>query len=148
MPATRTFPRQLLSELNLPWWPDWVIEAACRDYDPEMFFELGSNGRNTEAIRKAKAVCYSCPVIRECIKDNIEIPFGIVGGMTPAERWKILRRKGRPSHMQNAFSSSGRYYGKSGKWQELPPRTRYDKSASELIQNWLKQNGRGIYANP
>lgn len=59
-----------------------------------MFFAEG--GRNSAVLsgtRRAKEICRGCPVNKECLKFALdyEIPFGIFGGLTSAERVKLTR---------------------------------------------------------
>ncbi len=85
-------PRPVLSE-----W-EWQYEAACRELPTEMFFhpdgERGPRRRNRE--NAAKAVCFSCPVIKQCREHALKVqePYGIWGGLTEDERLEI--NTGRP----------------------------------------------------
>lgn len=42
----------------------WMVDAACRAYDPELFFDLGGG----PSLRRAAAleVCRDCPVVMQC----------------------------------------------------------------------------------
>ena len=68
--------------------PDWHAQAACRDYDPSVFFD-GPLGR-------AKAVCDACPVSDACLAYALPNPalLGVWGGTTTLER-KTIRTKRR-----------------------------------------------------
>lgn len=77
----------------------WVLEAACRGTDIDVFFP---DGRSTAAATKiAKQICASCPVRMECLSYAIEAEsgtyqghrHGIYGGLTPQERASM---DGRP----------------------------------------------------
>ena len=47
------------------WWMTaWVEKAACRRFDPELFFPLGSGPAVTRQAARAKAVCACCEVSR------------------------------------------------------------------------------------
>lgn len=101
---------------ELPWHPEWTMDAACtpknsgktlRQLD-EIFFD---HGKKTRLIGKAKAICATCPVIRECFKMNRDIPHGIFFGMTELERWRLNGNKGYPHH-NGATSYFVRSYGK------------------------------------
>lgn len=64
---------------------DWTAHAACRGRT-ELFFS-GSHFRQRLAVE----VCRSCPVRAQCLADaqaheGIEFHFGVVAGLTPAER--------------------------------------------------------------
>lgn len=77
---------------------DWQAEAACREgtgISPELFFPLAEVGpRNERQIAEAKAVCFGCSVAASCLDYALRerIPEGIFGGLTAAERAKLLRR--------------------------------------------------------
>ena len=64
----------------------WRDEAACRGYNPELWFPLG----NTAAadIELAKTICDNCPVQRQCGAEAEADPRldGIWGGLTEDER--------------------------------------------------------------
>lgn len=67
---------------------DWMVDAACRDADTNLFFvDRGAS------ITAARQLCADCPVRDTCldyaIADNL--PFGIYGGLTPKERRALNR---------------------------------------------------------
>lgn len=72
---------------EMPWFPDWSVRARCRGMfstaEQDLFFDYG---RDSRKIRRAKAICQDCPVRLECLTDNLEVPYGIFGGLTEAER--------------------------------------------------------------
>jgi WhiB family redox-sensing transcriptional regulator len=78
---------------GLDFW-DWQAEGACRGLDTEMFFhpdnERGPRRAGREAA--AKAVCATCPVMRECAEHALRVrePYGIWGGLSESERDEIL----------------------------------------------------------
>jgi hypothetical protein len=75
---------------------DWRDAAACRTEDPEDFFPIGASPAAKAAERHAKTVCFACPSYQACGQWALETrqAFGIWGGMTEAERAKVLRRRG------------------------------------------------------
>jgi WhiB family transcriptional regulator, redox-sensing transcriptional regulator len=76
---------------------DWRMFAACLDEDPELFFPIGSTGRDYDAqVEEAKTVCRGCPVRTECLDwaDHIRAE-GIWGGLTDNERAAVRRRHNR-----------------------------------------------------
>ena len=75
----------------------WRDRAACRDVDPEVFFPVAEAGAVFEQqVAAAKAVCAGCPVRAECLdKALARIPDGIAGGLTSAERRRVVRQRGR-----------------------------------------------------
>ena len=69
----------------------WEVDAACLDYDPELFFPQAGNIRGS---RRAKAVCETCPVIDQCLNLAVQLGSeleGIWGGTTRYDRY-LLRR--------------------------------------------------------
>ncbi len=61
----------------------WVVFAACRDADPEIFFPGSKDDE-----RAALAMCAICPVVRECCAYSLEAreAFGVWGGLTERQR--------------------------------------------------------------
>lgn len=63
---------------------DWRASAACRGLDPDLFFTERNDG-----VTEAKAVCWGCPVRRECLayamaqEDSLS---GIWGATTRKQR--------------------------------------------------------------
>jgi WhiB family transcriptional regulator, redox-sensing transcriptional regulator len=71
----------------------WREEAACAETDPALFFTPPADEHETKVgkrdrIRAAKAICASCPVIRDCLMWATETDDrdAILGGTTPDER--------------------------------------------------------------
>ena len=69
----------------------WQARAACRGpntllFFPPSHFERKDDRESREA--KAKAICRSCPVRRECLDYAVSIreQHGIWGGLNEAER--------------------------------------------------------------
>ncbi len=79
---------------------EWQYEGACRSLPTEMFFhpdgERGPRRRNRE--NAAKAVCATCPVIKECRAHALAVqePYGIWGGLSEDDR-AVLLGKDEPS---------------------------------------------------
>lgn len=69
----------------------WRAASACRDFPSDAFFFEGAT-RLLEELA-AKAICAECTVIDACLAEAIahNIPYGVWGGMTAAER-RPLRR--------------------------------------------------------
>ena len=72
---------------------DWLSEARCKGQPTAIFFaadnERGATLRRNE--RRAKDICWLCPVLEAC-RDyalNAEEPYGIWGGLNPAERRQV-----------------------------------------------------------
>lgn len=66
----------------------WRDEALCAQTDPEAFFP--EKGGST---REAKRICQRCPVINECLQYALDRDerFGIFGGLSERERWRLKR---------------------------------------------------------
>lgn len=73
-------PRRLTDER------DWTESAVCAGTDLELFFPApGSHGA------QAKAVCFGCPVIEDCILDALSAPWldGVWAATTRPERARL-----------------------------------------------------------
>lgn len=69
----------------------WSRHAACRGYDPNLWFVDDRTG----SYREARQICSGCPVRRPCLAWALETHtnHGLWGGLAPLER-KRLRRWG------------------------------------------------------
>lgn len=79
---------------------DWRNDAACRDQDPELFFPVGTTDRALAQLKKAKAVCHSCPVQEPCLQwalgsEPIGQESGVCAGLSEVERRSRKRRAAR-----------------------------------------------------
>jgi WhiB family redox-sensing transcriptional regulator len=76
---------------------DWRELAACRDYDPEMFFPTADERtpKGAADLAEAKAVCAVCPVRKACLTWAIEAgeDHGVWGGTSEDERRAMRRVK-------------------------------------------------------
>jgi WhiB family transcriptional regulator, redox-sensing transcriptional regulator len=74
---------------------DWWRSAACREMDPELFFPVGARGPGAGEIDRAKAVCASCRVRRQCLQYALATHqmHGVWGGTTEDERQLRVRRE-------------------------------------------------------
>lgn len=91
--------RRLPSPVSTIW--DWQMSAACRGMDSDWFFhpererdagrEPGTGRAHRES--RAKQVCRRCVVIDQCRRHAlaVEEPYGVWGGLTEADRDRILR---------------------------------------------------------
>jgi WhiB family transcriptional regulator, redox-sensing transcriptional regulator len=68
--------------------PDWRLAAACRQFDTELFFPIGTAGPAAGQIALAKAICQTCPVRTTCLDWAMRHhpQYGIWGGTTEQER--------------------------------------------------------------
>ncbi len=73
---------------------EWQLQGACRQADPDLFFHPeGERGpRKDGRERAAKAVCSSCPVLRQCRAHSLSVrePYGVWGGLSEDEREQLL----------------------------------------------------------
>lgn len=71
----------------------WMDQAACRDYDPELWFPIGTTGPALQQTTAAIGVCEGCPVREQCLDFALEVGAddGIYGGVTPDGRRKLRR---------------------------------------------------------
>lgn len=84
----------------------WMGEdMACLRRNPEMFFidhgpqSLSSPGHKLQqAWDRAKKVCETCPVIRECARDSLGELEGVWGGLDPLQRMQLRAQHGRRIH--------------------------------------------------
>ena len=65
-------------------------EAACLrpGVDPDLFFPVEGAGANANTVRSraARLVCSTCPVRERCLIDYLDLPDGVVGGLTANDR--------------------------------------------------------------
>ena len=66
----------------------WRSAAACRSADPDLFFPISDSGPAREQAAKAKAICATCRVRRECLAFALQTGqiHGIWGGTTEHQR--------------------------------------------------------------
>ena len=81
----------------------WVEQARCHQHDPEVFFDT-----RARAERRAKAICMSCAVRVECLALALQskAEFGVWGGLTPKERFRLLRQHGSAGGWQSALQAA------------------------------------------
>ena len=74
---------------------DWWRSAASQEADPELFFPVAARGPATGEIARAKAVCATCRVRRQCLQYALATHqiHGVWGGTTEDERQLHLRRE-------------------------------------------------------
>lgn len=51
-----------------------------------LFFSDNTSEQNT-----AKALCFRCPVVEECLVHGMHERYGIFGGLLPSERAQLLK---------------------------------------------------------
>lgn len=83
------------SKLQSDWVDDWTQDAACADYDPDIWFP---EWPKPNEYGLARQICRLCPVRKECLIESLERDdkYGMFGGLTPGEREKLKHRKPTP----------------------------------------------------
>ncbi len=78
---------------------DWLLWAACRTEDPELFFPLTEQGPGAVQVQQAKAICARCLVTSECLATALaqNDEYGVRGAVSADERC-ALRRDRRRRH--------------------------------------------------
>jgi WhiB family redox-sensing transcriptional regulator len=89
--------RQQVGEARTTWLVtrgQWRSAAACRSADPDLFFPISASRPALEQAAKAKAICATCQVRRECLAFALRTGqvHGIWGGTTEDERAAARRR--------------------------------------------------------
>lgn len=86
----------------------WRDRAACIGTNPALWDDEPTH-RDQDAIRAAKQICASCPVLEECRAHALLTaePAGIWGGFTEQERNLILKRNPRPSTRERKLLPCG-----------------------------------------
>lgn len=88
----------------------WTEEALCgklyaeleRANDPELTkkYKIDFHSNNPQEKARAKALCFSCPVRKECLQDALDTSerFGIRGGVDEQELRKVqaIDAEGKP----------------------------------------------------
>lgn len=89
---------QVLPGPNTDHW-DWQMRAQCRGVDSSVFFSPdGERGRaRSEREQRAKLLCRDCPVLNICREHALSLaePFGVWGGLSEAERQRMLDQRVR-----------------------------------------------------
>ena len=92
----------------------WTDRAACRDHDPEMWFDLGAHSHDPHPL--ALEICAQCPVTAECRDLAAEVDgspsssWGIWAGLTPAQR-----HDAEPCKRGHAMTPDNTYRSPAGK---------------------------------
>ncbi|NWJ69613.1 WhiB family transcriptional regulator [Pseudonocardia sp. ICBG1122] len=78
-----------------------IMTVPCES-DPERMFPVAESrrsGARTDGERRALDVCATCPVLAACSRAarDMEMPYGVAGGMTAADRRAIRAADRRPA---------------------------------------------------
>lgn len=75
---------------------DWQVKAACRGLSTNLFFKADDEPRSRKSGREAqaKAVCFTCPVVAECLNWALTVgeTEGVWGATTADERVALQRQ--------------------------------------------------------
>jgi WhiB family redox-sensing transcriptional regulator len=127
---------------------DWRYDAACIQVDPEAMHP--ADGDHAE-VHAAKVVCAPCPVRDRCLRQAVDMeePWGIWGGFTPAERKRLAngRKPQRCSGCQLLFVGRlatqrrcSRCAVVADRWRHRPTgRGRRIEDVRELIESYVAQ---------
>jgi WhiB family redox-sensing transcriptional regulator len=77
---------------------DWRYRAACLNFDPELFFPIGTTGPAVSELAAAQQVCLSCSVREQCLKWAVDhdVEHGVWGGLSEDQRRALRRRTALP----------------------------------------------------
>lgn len=72
---------------------DWRDDAACANYDPELWF---ADQGAADAYTEARAICNSCPVRETCLEWSLThyVEYGMWGGLSAIQRKKMRSERG------------------------------------------------------
>ena len=98
----------------------WRESAACRSYDPELFFPIGKAGPALAQVQRAKAVCARCPVRLRCLIFALDTrqQYGIWGGYDEDERRDLHHRRHQNTGALAAYPEPLQV--RSGQYEERP----------------------------
>lgn len=77
--------------------PEWHTRAACRNTSKSVFFGSSTPAERPAytltSIRKARAICETCPVFNECLYQALtnREDYGLWAGTTMRQRKEIFR---------------------------------------------------------
>ncbi|AZA12294.1 WhiB family transcriptional regulator [Corynebacterium gerontici] len=82
---------------------EWVMQATCRNVDPDLLFVRGAEQR------QAATICDGCPVLMQCRADALDnrVEFGVWGGLTERQRRAILRKNPNVDNWAEFFARGG-----------------------------------------
>ena len=92
---------------------DWRSQGACLSADPDLFFPISPGGASQRQVRRAKAVCGTCPVQAECLAFAVETRqvHGVWGGLGEEELARLRRGLRAPGAAQERIPGTGRVAG-------------------------------------
>ena len=66
----------------------WMYLAECSKHDPDTCFPPDEE---PHLYDKAKRICEECPVSGFCLEIGLDEKWGMWGGLTPDERYKLAK---------------------------------------------------------
>ena len=86
---------------------DWVMQANCRNGDPDALFVRGA------AQRRAAVICRQCPVLNQCRADALDnrVEFCVWGGLTERQRRALLRKNPHITSWAEYLANGGELVG-------------------------------------
>jgi WhiB family transcriptional regulator, redox-sensing transcriptional regulator len=93
---------------------DWRSQGACLSADPDLFFPISPGGASQRQVRRAKAVCATCPVQAECLAFAVETRqvHGVWGGLGEEELARLRRSLRPPGAAPEQIPGTGRVPGR------------------------------------
>lgn len=87
--------------------PEWMLEALCRDMDPNLFYPDKSKTSSFDQLA-IRLTCAGCPVAEECLEYAIVTHQreGWWGGHSPRERDRIRRVWERAGRVERSAHNS------------------------------------------
>ena len=88
--------------------------AKCADVEDKDMFFPDNRKQEAERLHQLKAICASCIHEKECLEYALEkqIPYGIWGGSTPADRDAVEFAKGKENVFKGVALSITKLKGK------------------------------------
>lgn len=68
-------------------------DLRCRDFDPELWFPVGTGPEAKRIERAARSICGSCTAQTACLSVALsrnDVEHGVIGGYNPAERRRMI----------------------------------------------------------
>ncbi len=94
---------------------DADAQPACA-IDPELFFSPDISGSGVDRYRMARKICDRCDFKTECLEAALTLEahkrrddiYGVYGGLSPLQRFKLLKQRRADEHGAEQASRPGR----------------------------------------
>ena len=95
--------------------------AKCADIEDKDLFFPDNRTQEAERLHQLKAICSSCIHEKECLEYALEkqIPYGIWGGSTPADRDTVAIAKGKSYAFKGIALTITKLHKKGGSANEI-----------------------------